>query len=163
MRTSKCKKLKIIFKILGSQGCKHIQFQRWYFEDRFVDFKFRMGLITCLISCILQMDRWVGGIHSFFKSKFIQSDNNWSHAPVDLKGWLVWKKKSVWNFTAGFKPTFTVYRVPKTFFFPPKRPTLPQLLLITLDLWSLHLIYVYPVSFSDVAISGLRHSFLSKD
>lgn len=84
------------------------------------------------------------------------------HLLIWRAGWFG-KKKSVWNFTAGFKPTFTVYRVPKTFFFSPKRPTLPQLLLITLDLWSLHLIYVYPVSFSDVAISGLRLSFLSKD
>lgn len=39
------------------------------------------------------MDRWVGGIHSFFKSKFIQSDNDWSRAPDDLKGWLVRKNK----------------------------------------------------------------------
>lgn len=94
-RFSKCKKLKITFRKLGSQVCKHIQFQRWYFEDKFVDFKFRMSLIISRISYILQTGRWVGGIHSFFKSKFIQSDNNWSHAPDDLKGWLVWKKMCV--------------------------------------------------------------------
>lgn len=52
-----------------------------------------MDLITSLISCVLQIDRLVGGIHSFFKAEFIQSDNNWSHAPDDLKGWLVWEKR----------------------------------------------------------------------
>lgn len=45
--------------------------------------------ITSLVSCMIEMDRWVGGINSHFKSKFIQSDNKWSQELDDLKGCLI--------------------------------------------------------------------------
>lgn len=44
---------------------------------------------------MLQMDRWVGGINSRFKSKFIQRDNKWSQEPDELKGCLIWRKTCV--------------------------------------------------------------------
>lgn len=124
-RLSKCEELKNILKQLGSQGCKHIQFWRRHFGDRLVHFKSWWDSHNHLSNILCTAD---GQIHSCFKSKGIQSDNNWSCAPNGLKSWLVWKKKCV---------QFSVSRVPKLTIFSKKKKTKTtwsQMFMIMLDL-----------------------------